>query len=37
MTLNVDFDTFCLVFDEGNAVNTDDGLQIRQHECPSDS
>eukprot|EP00752_Nemacystus_decipiens_P006046 g5457.t1 len=25
--LGAKFDTFCLVFDEGNAVNTDDGLQ----------
>eukprot|EP00752_Nemacystus_decipiens_P018377 g16486.t1 len=25
--LGVTFDTYCLVFDEGNAVNTEDGLQ----------
>ena len=36
VSLNAKFDTGCLVFDEGNAVGTEDGLQVRQHLFTSD-
>lgn len=29
MTLGARFDTGCLVFDEGNAASTTDGLQVK--------